>query len=163
MCWSCKTLQIVVIRTTFLTNYFWNKSMYYVYILFPFHYYCSFFFTHPVYSNEFTCCISLTLHMIFVGNAGKLILTPKIYFKGTVNDSLGLRKIFKPLRNKEKNTDNLNMYHFSSKNCINLTEKWLFIRYYSMGLEHCFSPWENFPKFLDKILCFSFNKTHKTT
>ena len=39
--------QIVAIRTTFHTNYFWNKSRYCAYLLFPLHYYCS-FLTHPV-------------------------------------------------------------------------------------------------------------------
>ena len=47
-----KLSQTVSIRTTFCTNYFWNKSRYCVYLLFPLHYYCSFFFTHPVLIKE---------------------------------------------------------------------------------------------------------------
>ena len=60
--------------------------------------------------------------------------------KGTISDSLGLRKIFTPVRNKEKIPVNHNMYHFSSNNCINFTEKQLSIRFHSMGPAHCFSP-----------------------
>ena len=41
----------------------------------------------------------------------------------------------------------------------NLKRKWLFIRFYSVDTESCFSPWETFPNLQDKISCLSFNKT----
>ena len=47
MCYPVKLPQIVAIRTTF-TNYFWNKSKYRVYLLFPPLLLLQFFFTHPV-------------------------------------------------------------------------------------------------------------------
>ena len=39
----------------------------------------------------------------------------KNVFKRTISYSLGLRKIFKPFRKKEKIPVNYNMYHFSKK------------------------------------------------
>ena len=57
-------------------------------------------------------------------------------FKGTISDSLRLRKIFKPFRNKEK--------YLSITPCTifpqNIAYKRLFIIFHSMGPEHCFSP-----------------------
>ena len=38
-----------------------------------------------------------------------------------------------------------------------MTETRLFIRFHSVVPENCFSRRENFPNFLNKILCFSFN------
>ena len=49
---------------------------------------------------------------------------------------------------------------FFSKNCILLTEKQLFIDFYSVSTGHCFSPQENFPKFGGKIPHFAFNKSY---
>ena len=42
-------------------------------------------------------------------------LFPGRYYKGTISGSLGLRKVFKPFRNKKKKGVNHNMYHFPSK------------------------------------------------
>ena len=47
---------------------------------------------------------------------------------------------------------------FFSKSRINLTEKLVFIRFHSVGPEHCFSLWENFPKFKDKVMYISLSK-----
>ena len=63
--------------------------------------------------------------------------------KGTISDSLRLRKISKTLQNLRKICVNHSIYHFFLENCIILTEKQLFIRFHFVGPEHCFSPWEN--------------------
>ena len=55
------------------------------------------------------------------------------YVKGTINDSFGLRKIFKPFRKKEKYISITTCTIFFSKHRINLTEKQLFIRFHSVG------------------------------
>ena len=64
---------------------------------------------------------------------------------------------------KKKIPVNHIMFLFFFQKIAYLTEKQLFIRFHSMGPEHCFSPWENFPTFEDKVLCFSFNKTHRNS
>ena len=63
-----------------------------------------------------------------------------LMLKVTISDSLRLRKIFNPFRNREEYLSNHNMYHFSSNNRINLTEKTFFNRFHSVGPEHCFFP-----------------------
>ena len=64
-----------------------------------------------------------------------------LFVKGTIGDSLRLKKSSN-LSEIKKKPVNHNMYHFSSKYRINLTEKRLFIRFHSVGPEHCFSPWK---------------------
>ena len=79
-------------------------------------------------STVFDRSVDAILEEVSVARTIVLCLT----VKGTTSDSMGIGKIFKPLRNK-KNTYQSQHVPFFLKNPINLTEKQLFLRFHWRG------------------------------
>ena len=76
----------------------------------------------------------LVLKLLQVKVVKVLFGHPVFGVKGTISDSLRLRKIFKPFRNKDKYLSITTCTIFTLKNHINLTEKGLFISFQHWAL-----------------------------
>ena len=78
-----------------------------------------------------------------------------------------IRNIFKSLRNKEKYLLITACITVSLKNHIILTKNDFYRISFRFSIitftGHCFSPYENFPKFWDNISCLSSNKSYLNT
>ena len=84
------------------------------------------------------------------------------FLKGTMHsDCLGLRKIFKPFRNTE-NTCQSKHVPIVSQKMHKFDRKTAFYQISFCGPWALFLCISKFPKFQEKVMCFSFNKSHKT-